>query len=429
MTKICVIGLGYIGLPTSALFANEGYDVVGVDINEHVVEQVNQGSIHIEEPGLDDMVAQAVKSGRLSASTKPVAADYFIIAVPTPVHDDHSANTDFVVKATESIAPVLQKGNTVIVESTIPPRTISDIVAPALKSAGFDAATNDVYLAHCPERVIPGNIVHELKYNHRIVGGFTPEAMEKAAAIYKQSVEGDVRETEAVVAEMSKLMENTFRDVNIALANELSKVADHLNIDASDVIDMANMHPRVNILQPGPGVGGHCIPVDPYFIIEKAKDTTPLMQTARDINDSMPSYVLDKMKAMIGDVQNPTVALLGLTYKGNTSDMRESPALQLIERMQADAPNMTFKCHDPFVAAETDAFPHDLYSLDDALNGADLAVVLADHQSFKDLTGDTFTSQMQSPVVFDTRNIYKQLDGVTVHSLTNLVDTHKQGVQ
>ncbi|WP_188206923.1 nucleotide sugar dehydrogenase [Alkalibacillus aidingensis] len=423
MTRICVIGLGYIGLPTSALFANEGYEVVGVDVNEKVVQRINEGVIHIEEPGLDEMVEKAVASGRLTASTEPTEADYFIIAVPTPIYEDKTANLDYVVQATKNLLPKLQKGNTVIVESTIPPRTISDVVAPIVREHGFNPDENDVYLAHCPERVIPGNIVYELKHNHRIVGGYTSEAAEQAAKIYENSVDGDVRKTDAVVAEMSKLMENTFRDVNIALANELSKIADDLTIDASKVIEMANMHPRVNILQPGPGVGGHCIPVDPYFIIEKAQESSPLMQTARRINDSMPQFVLDKINKLTEGIDSPKIALLGLTYKGNTSDMRESPALDIIKLLEEKAPGVEFKCHDPYVELEDHSFEHQLYTLEDALADADLAVVLADHQEFKEVMASTFTDNMKTPTILDTRNVYgESFFGVTVHSLTNLVN-------
>ncbi|MGM8215060.1 nucleotide sugar dehydrogenase [Bacillaceae bacterium W0354] len=420
MTKICVIGLGYIGLPTAALFANNGYEVVGVDVNEKVVKKVNEGNIHIEEPGLSEMVQQAIQTGKFTASTTPVKSDYYIIAVPTPIHKDKKSNLAYVVSATETIMPYVEKGNTIIVESTIPPRTISDIVAPITREHGFNPDENDIYLAHCPERVIPGNIVHELTHNHRIVGGYTKEAADQAAKIYEATVKGEVRKTDAVVAETSKLMENTYRDVNIALANELAKIADELSIDASQVIEMANMHPRVNILQPGPGVGGHCIPVDPYFIIEKAPNIARLMQLSREINDSMPEFVIDKIHTLTKHISEPKIAILGLTYKGNTSDMRESPALEIIELLDKDEKNITFKCHDPFVEEDEIDFGYELYSLEETLKDADLAVVLADHDVFKELDASAFISNMKKPVVFDTRNVFKKdLDGVTIHTLTN----------
>ena len=294
MNKICVIGLGYIGLPTSGIFAQAGYDVHGVDVNQDVVDTLNKGEIHIEEPGLPDVIKQAVEAGKIITDTKPTEADVFIIAVPTPVHEDHTANVTYVEQATESILPYVKKGDTIIVESTIPPRTIYDNVAPILTNAGWDLENNDLYLSHCPERVIPGKIMTELIDNTRIVGGYTEEAATKAAEVYRQVVKGEIHLTTALTAEMAKLMENTFRDVNIALANELAKIADKLDVNAHDVIHLANMHPRVNLHHPGPGVGGHCIAVDPYFIIEKAKEVTPLMQAAREINDSMPDFVVNK---------------------------------------------------------------------------------------------------------------------------------------
>lgn len=418
MQKICVIGLGYIGLPTAAVFARAGYDVVGVDINAKVIELLNKGEIIIEETGLPEVVKEAVESGKLRASLAPEAADAFIIAVPTPVHEDHKANVDYVVSAVKQIVPHVKKGDVIIVESTIPPRTIDDVVAPIFKEAGFDPE-KDIHLAHCPERVLPGRILIELVENARIVGGLTPEAAEKAADVYRRVVTGDILVTEAVTAEMSKLMENTFRDVNIALANELSKICGALGVDAHKVIELANRHPRVNLHQPGPGVGGHCLAVDPYFIVEKAPEEAQIIKLSRDINNSMPDYVVDQVLRMTGDIEKPTVALFGLTYKGNIDDVRESPAIEIVEKM-LENPRFHVRVHDPHVRAEQVSFP--LVSFEEAIAGAHLVVVLADHNEFKQLDKETLVARMARPIVFDTKNCtgLTNESGLTVHKIGDL---------
>ncbi|OLN24132.1 UDP-N-acetyl-D-mannosamine dehydrogenase [Domibacillus antri] len=418
MQKICIIGLGYIGLPTAAVFARAGYDVVGVDVNEKVIELLNKGEIIIEENGLPEVVKEAVESGKLRASLEPEAADAFIIAVPTPVHADHTANVDYVVSAVEKIVPHVKKGDVVIVESTIPPRTIDDVVAPIFKEAGFDPE-KDIYLAHCPERVLPGRILIELVENARIVGGLTPEAAEKAADVYRRVVTGDILVTEAVTAEMSKLMENTFRDVNIALANELAKICGVLGVDAHKVIELANRHPRVNLHQPGPGVGGHCLAVDPYFIVEKAPAEAQIIKMSRDINNSMPDYVVDQIVRMTSDIERPAVALFGLTYKGNIDDVRESPAIEIVEKM-IENPRFDVRVHDPHVRDEQVSFP--LASFEEAVTGAHLIVVLADHNEFKELDQETLAAKMDRPVIFDTKNCtgLQSGSGLTVHKIGDL---------
>jgi UDP-N-acetyl-D-mannosaminuronic acid dehydrogenase len=400
MKKICVIGLGYIGLPTAAIFARAGFDILGVDVSERVVNTLNNGDVHIEEVGLPELVKEVVASGKLKASTTPEAADVFIIAVPTPIHEDQTANVDYVISATQAITPYLQKGNVVIVESTIPPRTMDDIVAPIIRKAGFDPQT-DIYIAHCPERVLPGRILIELIENTRIVGGTTPVAATKAADVYRAVVTGDVIETEAVTAEMSKLMENTFRDVNIALANELAKISKRLGVNAHKVIELANKHPRVNIHQPGPGVGGHCLAVDPYFIVEKAQSESPLIQEARRINNSMPDFVVQQVEILTVNIATPKIAVFGLTYKGNIDDVRESPAIEIYERL-AHNPRFNVIAHDPHVSQEQVDFH--LASFEEATKDAHLVVVLADHNEFKTLTADQLTKNMTTPVVFDTKN-------------------------
>lgn len=418
MQKICVIGLGYIGLPTSAIFAEAGLDVLGVDVNEKAVTLINSGKIHIEEVGLPELVASVVASGKLKASRTPEKADAFIIAVPTPIHDDQRANVDYVISATKAIVPYLEKGNVVIVESTIPPRTISDVVAPIIEAAGFNPAS-DIYLAHCPERVLPGRILIELKENTRIVGGYTAEAAEKAAEVYRAVVTGDILLTEALTAEMSKLMENTYRDVNIALANELVKIAERLGVNAHDVISLANRHPRVNIHQPGPGVGGHCLAVDPYFIVEKAVEESPLIQTARKINNSMPHFVLRQVERMTKELKRPKIAVFGLTYKGNIDDVRESPAMEIAHELLQN-PNYDVRVFDPHVAQEQVTFK--LSSLSESIDGANLVVVLTDHNEFKSLDANLLKQAMNSAVVFDTKNCVEPLEGVTTYRIGDLAN-------
>ncbi len=413
MKKICVVGLGYIGLPTSAIFAKAGIHVVGVDVNKQVVDKLNNGEVQIEEIGLPELVKEVVDAGTLVASVEPEEADAFIIAVPTPIHADHTANVDYVVSATEAIAPFLKKGNVVIVESTIPPRTMDDVVAPILKKHGIDPY-NDVYLAHCPERVLPGRILIELIENTRIVGGVTPEASKKASDVYRTVVSGDVIETEAVTAEMSKLMENTYRDVNIALANELVKIAGKLDVNAQAVIELANKHPRVNIHQPGPGVGGHCLAVDPYFIIEKAVEESPLIQISRKINNSMPEFVVEQIERLTCELDHPIISVFGLTYKGNIDDVRESPALEIAQKL-VDHKRLEVRAYDPHVRQDQVSFP--LFTFEDAIKNSHLIVVLADHNEFKEMNASILVNEMKNPVIFDTKNCVKTLDGVTVYSI------------
>ena len=416
MKKICVVGLGYIGLPTSAIFAEAGYEVIGVDVNEKAIALINSGKIHIEEVGLPELVASVVQAGKLKASNKPERADGFIIAVPTPIHEDHSANVDYVISATQAIVPYLEKGNVVIVESTIPPRTVADVVAPIIAEAGFDPA-KDIHLAHCPERVLPGRILIELKENTRIVGGYTPEAAERAADVYRAVVTGDILLTEALTAEMSKLMENTYRDVNIALANELVKIAERLGVNAHDVIALANRHPRVNLHQPGPGVGGHCLAVDPYFIVEKAVEESPLIQTARRINNSMPHFVMKQVARLTSELARPKIAVFGLTYKGNIDDVRESPAMDIAQELLA-VEKYDVNIYDPHVAQEQVKFT--LSTLDESIAGANLVVVLTDHNEFKQLDASTLKQAMKTPVVFDTKNCVAAMDGVTTYRIGDL---------
>jgi UDP-N-acetyl-D-mannosaminuronic acid dehydrogenase len=419
-TDLCVVGMGYIGLPTSAIFAKNGLNVVGVDINEKAVNLINEGKIHIEEPGLPDLVKKVVENGKLRASLTPVPADAYIIAVPTPIHEDYSADINYVISACKNIAPIVKKGDVIIVESTIPPRTMNDVVQPIFEEFGFNVE-EDLFIAHCPERVLPGRILIELIENTRIVGGLNVLAAKKAAEFYRQVVNGEVIETDALTAEMAKLMENTFRDVNIALANELVKISDKLGVNAYDVIQFANKHPRVNIHMPGPGVGGHCLAVDPYFIVEKTPEESKLIQTARSINNSMPGFVVEKINGLVKNTDNPKIAVLGITYKGNVDDIRESPAIDVLYHLMENKA-LNIAVHDPHVQQENTTIQ--LYSLEDALKDADLAVVLTDHGEFKNLLSQEELAYMRSKVFFDTKKVLAPVEGneVKLYNFNNVYE-------
>lgn len=416
MEKICVVGLGYIGLPTAAIFAKAGFNVVGVDVNENAISLINKGEVHLEEVGLPEVVKDVVHSGNLHASLDVEEADVYIIAVPTPIHEDHTANVDYVISATKSIIPFIKKNDVVIVESTIPPRTIDDIVAPLFEEAGWNPR-EDIYLAHCPERVLPGRILIELVENTRIVGGYTKEAAYQAAQVYRQIVTGEVIETQAVTAEMSKLMENTYRDVNIALANELGKISAKLGVNALDVIELANRHPRVNIHTPGPGVGGHCLAVDPYFIIEKAPELSPLISNAREINNSMPDFVLQCVESILD--KGTKIAVFGLTYKGNIDDVRESPAMEIVSLL-ADK-EFDLSIHDPHVTEDQVNFP--LQTFEDAISNAECILILTDHKEFKELDEDLIVSKMKNPIILDTKNCVNVVnDSIAYYNFNNLFE-------
>lgn len=400
--KLCTIGLGYIGLPTSIMFAKYGVDVVGVDVKKEAVDLLNSGTIHIEEPGLQEALENVLEKGNFRAALHPEKADAFIIAVPTPNKDDEYRSMDIthVMDAVENVIPVLEKGNVVIVESTIAPRTMDDYVKPRLEEAGFTIG-EDIYLVHCPERVLPGQIMHELIYNNRIVGGITNACTEKGAEVYATFVKGELIKTNARTAEMSKLMENTFRDVNIALANELAKVSNELGINALEVIEMANKHPRVNLHTPGPGVGGHCLAVDPYFIIAKAPESSKIISLSREINNSMPEYVVEAAEKLLAKHSGKKITVFGLTYKGNVDDIRESPAMDIYEILNNKS-EYEVVAYDPHVKlsfVEKD--------LEKALDGSDLVLILSDHNQFKELTDEAF-NKMNVKQVFDTKNIVKE---------------------
>ncbi|WP_167629247.1 nucleotide sugar dehydrogenase [Listeria valentina] len=402
--KITVVGLGYIGLPTALMFANHGQEVCGVDISESVLNKLTNGQIHIEEPGLQKELDKALMSGRFHARREVEPADTFIISVPTPNHSDtyKSCNLDYVESAVRSVLPVLEKGNTIIIESTIAPRSMVDHIYPMVEASGFTVGEN-VFLVHCPERVLPGQVIHELIYNNRIIGGITDACTEAGKAVYNTFVQGELLATTASAAEMSKLMENTYRDVNIALANELVKVCDELDIDALEVIDLANKHPRVNLHSPGPGVGGHCLAVDPYFIIEKAPRQTPLIQASRTVNSLMPSFIVQKVEDLLHNIAKPKIAVLGLTYKGNIDDIRESPAMEIFDQLVFHA-NYQVRAFDSHVQA-------DFVSTDfkETIDEVDLVLILTDHHEFKNLKLEDFEAAASEVIILDTKNIATQL--------------------
>ena len=377
---ICVVGLGYIGLPTAALLSNRGYQVYGVDVVQNVVDTINKGQIHIVEPELDIYVKAAVNTRRLVADTKPKEADVFIIAVPTPFHEGYVPNIDYVISATKSIIPYVKEGNIVIFESTSPVGT-TEKVEEILKEGGID--TDKVYIAHCPERVLPGYIMKELVENDRIVGGLTDEATKIVADFYREFVQGEVLETNARTAEMAKLTENSFRDVNIAFANELSMLCDKFNINVWELIKLANRHPRVNILQPGAGVGGHCIAVDPWFIVHAGGETAKLIKTARQVNNYKTEWVIEKIKnaSLFFENKNgrkPKIACMGLAFKPDIDDLRESPALYITRRLKAEGLEI--------IAVEPNIESHKEFEITnylEAINKADVIAFLVAHKEFK----------------------------------------------
>lgn len=379
---VCVIGLGYIGLPTAALLASKGYDVVGVDVNRYAVETINKGQIHIVEPDLDAFVRSAVASGKLKAFAEPQAADIFIICVPTPFHEGGEIpqpNIDYVLAATKSIAGCVKHGNLVILESTSPVGT-TEKMSEVLRGEGID--TSKISIAYCPERVLPGKIMTELVENDRVVGGLTAEAAKLVAGFYRTFVRGEVLETESRTAEMCKLTENSFRDVNIAFANELSMICAKEGISVAHLIHLANRHPRVNILQPGAGVGGHCIAVDPWFIIARDPENARLIRTAREVNNRKSEWVIEKIKLAAAEFSarsnaKPKIACLGLAFKPDIDDLRESPAVHIAEALLSLGYDV--------IAVEPNIEKHErfsLCSLDHALHNADVIAVLVKHRQF-----------------------------------------------
>lgn len=391
---VCVVGLGYVGLPTAAVLATHGMRVAGVDVRAEVVETINAGNVHIVEPELDALVRAAVAAGTLTAMTTPPRARAYLLCVPTPFMEGHRPDLRHVEAATRSLLPVVAERDLVVLESTVPPGTTRGLVAAVLAEAGLHAGQN-VYVAHAPERVLPGAVIREVVENARVVGGVTEACTEAATRFYETFVKGDVLSTRAEVAELVKLAENAYRDVNIAYANELANVCDTLSLDVWDVIRLANAHPRVDILRPGPGVGGHCIAVDPWFIVASAPETTPLIRAARQVNDTRPDRVVARVAELAERFKRPRIAVMGLTYKPDIDDMRESPALEVARRLCALEAEIVLV--EPHIATS----PIEGVSLtaaEPALRTADIAVILVAHRAFSRLSRDLFTR----PSVVDT---------------------------
>ncbi|NQU08215.1 MAG: nucleotide sugar dehydrogenase [Candidatus Abyssubacteria bacterium] len=395
MKKVCVLGLGYVGLPTACMLAVQGHEVVGVDVKPEVVHTISNGGIHIEEAGLKTMLQAAINSRNLVARTEVEPADVFIIAVPTPLAPDKRADTSYVERAARSIVPVLEPGNLVILESTAPPGTTANLLCQTLSESGLKPGS-DFHIAQSPERVLPGNIFSELVSNDRVIGGITLESAEAARELYKSFVEGEILLTDATTAEMVKLVENTFRDVNVALANELAMVAAEHDVNIFEIIDLANRHTRVNVHQPGPGVGGHCIPIDPWFIIEESNETGGVIRRSRQVNDSMPGRIIKLVQDIVGDEGKITV--WGVAYKGNVDDTRETPAVPIIDGLKSR--NYTVGIFDFHVKN----FDCELDSLEGAVDGADAILLLAGHREFKYLDPYVVGKRMRRRIVIDTRN-------------------------
>ena len=408
--RVCVVGLGYIGLPTAAIIARSGCDVLGVDVSQKVVDTINRGEIHIEEVDLDGLVQAVVQRGTLKAATAVSEAEVFVIAVPTPFGENHEPDISYVLEAGRAVAAKLKQGDVVILESTSPVGTtekLRDLFAearPDLKMPGRTDGTPDVSVAYCPERVLPGKILEELAGNDRSIGGITPRCARKALAFYKRFVRGECVVTDAKSAEMTKLVENAYRDVNIAFANELSIISDTMGLDVWEVIRLANRHPRVNILTPGPGVGGHCIAVDPWFIVHGAPEQSPLIRTARSVNDAKMHHVVVQADELVAAHPQARVACLGLAFKANIDDFRESPARFVASRLarkygERIAIVEPHASELPIEFTETGA---SLIDIDDALETCDILVVLVDHDLFKVVP----LAERADKLVYDTRGIW-----------------------
>lgn len=413
--SVAFVGLGYIGLPTAVVMANNGLNVIGVDINPLLVEKVNRADLQNAEPGLKEALQEAVKSGRFRASVEMPKADAFIIAVPTPFAESHEIDVKYIMAAAEAIAPRLEGGELIVLESTSPPGTTSRLAEKIFELRPDLSADSDstpfppeqvIYFAHCPERILPGNALEELVENDRIIGGETRRATLRATEIYRSFCRGELLATDAPTAEMTKLTENAFRDVNIAFANELSLICDKLGINVWELIKLANHHPRVDILQPGPGVGGHCIAVDPWFIVSADPENSRLIRTARQVNDHKPEWVLEKFEEAISNSGKKKVAILGLSFKPDIDDLRESPALVIAQKMVKEHPECDFLMVEPNI----DCLPDELAQFQnadftkkiDSVQDAEILVLLVDHEEFKDPAKDL----MFGKLVLDTKGIW-----------------------
>ncbi|MFC8798177.1 UDP-N-acetyl-D-mannosamine dehydrogenase [Promicromonospora sp. NPDC057138] len=409
ISKVGVIGLGYIGLPTAAILADSGLSVVGIDVNLDTVDAVNRGEVPFVEPDLAGYVKGAVSAGKLRAVDSPEPAEAFIVAVPTPIGGDHEPDLSYIQAAVKALAPMLAGGELVILESTSPPgttRQLADWILDERPDLSLDAADGRpvIHVAYCPERVLPGRVMVELVTNDRIMGGLTSEAAERARDLYQVFCQGEILLTDSVTAEMAKLVENSFRDVNIAFANELSVIADRIGIDVWELIRLANRHPRVNILQPGPGVGGHCIAVDPWFIVDAAPEEARLIRTAREVNDAKPRWVLHKVLDAVAGTESPVIAAYGLAFKPNIDDLRESPAVEIVRDMAVTFPHAEVLVVEPHVEAVPDQLAQfdnvRLVDASEALERGDVQVLLVDHTAFRGLAGELAAGRL-----IDTRGM------------------------
>lgn len=404
MKKICILGLGYIGLPTAAMFATHGHRIIGVDIDSSIVKSLNMGKIRIEEPYLDILVHAAVTSGNLRASERPEEADVFIIAVPTPLKPDKTADMSYVISAARSIVPFLKEGNIIILESTSPPGTVNNLLLPLLAESGLKPG-EQLLVAHSPERVMPGRVLIEMVDNNRIIGGINRRSAEAVKNLYKIFVKGDIYLTDATTAEMCKLMENSYRDLNIAISNELAILCENIGINAWEVIKLSNMHPRVNLHQPGPGVGGHCLAVDPWFIVEQQPELSSLIKLGRETNDRMPGIVFNKAAKIVSGVSGiKKAAILGITYKPNIDDIRESPIIKLVELFEAAGWEIALS--DPHVKNFRHLAP-DPYT---AASGSHILILGVNHDEFSRLDYDRLFKIMALPNILDTRNYLNEKD-------------------
>ncbi|WP_019415439.1 nucleotide sugar dehydrogenase [Paenisporosarcina sp. TG20] len=418
MKKICVVGLGYIGLPTAVMFANHGYQVLGVDVSERAINLLSKGQVHIEEPGLQDYLNKALVQGTFTVSTTPEEADLFIVAVPSPITAEKTADMKYIESATASIVPFLKKGDVVVLESTVPPRTVMDVMMPILEQANLEFGT-ELFISHSPERVIPGKVFDELVNNSRVIGGINRESAERTKEFYLSFVKGEFHITDVTTAEMVKVIENTFRDVNIAFANEIAKISENLGVNAWEAISLANHHPRVNIHYPGPGVGGHCIAVDPWFLVEKQSELAKIIHLSRLTNDGMPSFTVDKTLEILksNDINNARVAVFGLTFKANIDDVRESPSMEIVKQLSRE--DVDLVSFDPHVKENT--VPSQTQSFEEAITRADSLVILTDHAYFKNLNPFNLVPLMSNPIVLDTKNVINreewELAGFKVYKL------------
>lgn len=414
--NIAFVGLGYIGLPTAVVMANSGLNVTGVDIDEEKVDAINRGEVPIVEPGLETQLKAAIKTGRFQAATDTPHADVYIIAVPTPFVENYDVDMRYIYSAITQIAPKLEGDELIILESTSPPLTTEKMakrlseLRPDLQVGTEKNPNNDtptIYFAHCPERILPGNAMEELVTNDRIIGGLNEEATRRATQIYRTFCEGELLPTNARTAELAKLTENSFRDVNIAFANELSIIADSLDIDVWSLIDLANHHPRVNILQPGPGVGGHCIAVDPWFIVSSAPEKSRLIRTAREVNDNKPTWVIEKVAASIETREKSTIAILGLAFKANIDDLRESPSLAIAEQLSRQFPKTTLLTVEPNVQEIPESLKNfknvHFSELNEAIAAANVVVLLVDHDEFKNIPA----TALKGKTVIDTKGLWR----------------------